>query len=178
MGLIDNYRALARYNTWMNDSLYTLCAERLTDEQRKRAMGAFFGSLHGTLNHLLLADRVWMRRFTKDDERYASRDAAGRVIEIHSLDQQLYDDFDTLRRERQQTDRDIEAWVDSLDDAQLAANFEYHSMTGVPASHVLWWAVSHMFNHQTHHRGQATTLLMQLGVDPGVTDLIAKLRSE
>ncbi len=93
------------------------------------------------------------------------------------LDQELYADFDLLRRERARTDGDIIAWVDALDDAKLAAPIRYRTSKGEPCEHPLWWAVTHFFNHQTHHRGQLTTLLHQLGHDPGVTDLIAFLRA-
>ncbi|MFW5926109.1 MAG: DinB family protein, partial [Myxococcota bacterium] len=105
MNPTDHYRALARYNTWMNQRIYGLCADRLDDAARKRDEGAFFGSIHGTLNHLLLADRAWMRRFTGDRDKFASRDGEGRVIEIRALDQELYADFAELRRQRESRGR-------------------------------------------------------------------------
>ena len=172
---VDQYRALARYNAWMNRRLYGLAAG-LPDDERRRDRGAFFRSIHGTLNHLLLADRVWLARFTGDRDRYASRDGAGAVIAITGLAQELYAGFDDLARERAATDADIVVWADGLDEDRLAATFRYKTMTGAPSEHPLWWAVGHFFNHQTHHRGQVTTLLKQAGVDAGVTDLIAFLR--
>lgn len=168
---------MARYNRWMNLKLYALAAP-LEDAERKRELGAFFGSLHGTLNHLLLGDRVWMRRFTGDRERYASRDVHGEPLAIRSLAQELYADFDQLRREREQTDEDILAWTYSLDEAALDRPLEYETIAGEPQRHAAWWAIGHFFNHQTHHRGQATSLLKQLGIDPGVTDLLAMMRVE
>jgi uncharacterized damage-inducible protein DinB len=95
----DHFQVLARYNRWMNEKFYAVAAE-LTDEERKQDRGAFFKSIHATLNHILLADRVWMGRFT------------GAVLEdgwmgpggIRSLDQELYSDFEQLRRERTKTD--------------------------------------------------------------------------
>ena len=92
------------------------------------------------------------------------------------LDQELYADFEELRRERVRTDADITAFADALTPERLDAEITYRTTAGVEQRHVLWWAVSHFFNHQTHHRGQVTTLLKQAGVDPGVTDLIAFLR--
>jgi uncharacterized damage-inducible protein DinB len=160
----------------MNARLYALIAERLDGEQIKRDVAAFFGSIHGTLNHILLADRVWLLRFTRDVARFTSRDDTGAPIAIQSLAQVLYADFAELRRQREATDFEIEEWVGSLTDDQLAQPIEYKTSTGVSQSHPLWWAVSHFFNHQTHHRGQVTALLFQLGVDPGVTDLVAMLR--
>ncbi len=164
--LLESYRAHARYNRWMNEKIYALCAERLDDAARKLDRGAFFGSIHRTLNHLLLADRVWLGRFT------------GQPFTFGGLDQELYAEFETLRAERQKTDAELSAWVEGLDDAALEGRLEYKTSRGDLMSHPLWWAISHCFNHQTHHRGQVTTLLMQAGVDPGVTDLVAMLRSE
>ena len=175
MSLVANYTGLARYNTWMNTRLYDVAAA-LPDEARWRDLGAFFRSVHGTLNHLLLTDRAWLGRFTHDPAISESRDADGRPIAVGSLDQELYADFAVLRRERERTDRAIEAWTGGLDDAALAAPLRYRTSAGVACDHPLWWAVTHFFNHQTHHRGQVTTLLKQLGHDPGVTDLIALWR--
>ena len=154
-------RTLARYNRWMNGKLYD-CAATLDDGARKADMGAFFKSIHGTLNHILLADRVWMGRFV------------GPLFVPQSLSQEMYADFGELRREREQTDTAIEAYAATLDDAKLRSTLEYRSISRpAPQSKPLGLALAHFFNHQAHHRGQVTTLLMQRGVDPGVTDLIA-----
>jgi len=164
--------ALARYNRWMNDRLYGL-ASTLSDEARKRDVGAFFKSIHGTLNHLLLADRVWLARFTGVTLPDEFMGPGG----IRSLDQELFSDFDDLRQERAVTDDELSDWISGLTDEQLAAPLVY-VRRGKKLESPLWWAVAHVFNHQTHHRGQLTTLLTQQGCDPGVTDLIAMLRSE
>jgi uncharacterized damage-inducible protein DinB len=178
MDLARQFQVLARYNAWMNRRLYDVGAT-LTDDERKRDLGAFFRSVHGTFNHLLLADRAWLCRFTKDPAIGGSRDAAGAVIEVRSVDQILYDDFATLRRERERTDVDFHRWTAGLTAEALAAPFTYRTMaTGQTYEQPLWCLVTHVFNHQTHHRGQATTLLKQLGRDPGVTDLAAMLREE
>jgi uncharacterized damage-inducible protein DinB len=176
MSLAEQYAGFARYNAWMNDKLYAAAAA-LTDEQRRRDLGAFFRSVHGTLGHLLLTDRAWLGRFTRDRTLSESRDAAGNPIALTGrLDQELYADFDALRRERARTDADIVRWIGGLDEAALAAPLRYRTTAGIQHEHPLWWAVTHFFNHQTHHRGQVTALLKQLGVDPGVTDMIALLR--
>lgn len=177
MALTEHYHAMARYNRWMNDRLYAVCAS-IPDADRRRDRGAFFRSLHGTLNHLLLTDRAWLGRFTGDRAVATSLDAAGQPIAVRGLDHELYADFDVLRRERARTDGDLAAWVATLDDARLAAPLSYRSTDGTTHAHPLWWAVSHLFNHQTHHRGQVTTLVKQLGHEPGVTDLVAMLRAE
>jgi uncharacterized damage-inducible protein DinB len=177
MDLTGHYRAMARYNRWMNQRLYALAAE-LSDAERKRDLGAFFGSLHGTLAHLLFADYVWMARFTGDDERYRLRDAQGRAPDPSGYGRGLFQDFAELARDRVRTDDDILAYAGSLAPADLARPLRYTAMSGGSYDHELAWGLSHFFNHQTHHRGQATTLLKQLGRDPGVTDLIAMLRTE
>jgi uncharacterized damage-inducible protein DinB len=164
--------ALARYNRWMNEKLYAV-ASKLTDEERRRDRGAFFKSIHGTFNHLLLADRVWMGRFTGVDLHGDWLGPDG----IRSLDQELYSDFDELRRERLNMDKDIERWVGTLTSEKLTSPLRY-VRKDITYDHPLWWSVAHLFNHQTHHRGQVTTLLMQAGHDPGVTDMIAMMREQ
>ena len=173
---VAQYQALARYNAWMNEKLYDVAAE-MPDAERRRDVGAFFRSIHGTLNHLLLTDRAWLWRFTGDARLAESRDATGKPIATTGrLDQELYADFAQLRRERARTDGDITSFAGALTPERLAAEITYRTSAGVEQRHVLWWAVSHFFNHQTHHRGQVTTLLKQAGHDPGVTDMIALLR--
>jgi uncharacterized damage-inducible protein DinB len=151
---------MAHYNRWMNERLYELCAG-LPDVERRRNRGAFFGSIHGTLNHLLLGDRVWLGRFS------------GQPFVVRGLDQELYADFDELRRERAATDADIERWVDSLSDEKLDGVLRFTAFTRPgPLRCPLWLAVAHFFNHQTHHRGQVTAMLSQTGVDYGITDVL------
>jgi uncharacterized damage-inducible protein DinB len=168
--LLESYRRLAEYNTWMNETLYASCAQ-LSDEERTRDLGAFFRSVHGTLNHILLADHAWLLRCTRDVERYSPRDRDGNVIKVTGLDQILYRDFSELRAQRVAMDSHIAAWIDSLTDAELQGDVEYAGSRG-RWRHPLWWVLTHFFNHQTHHRGQVTTLVKQLGHEPGVTDLI------
>jgi uncharacterized damage-inducible protein DinB len=161
MDLTTYARTMSDYNRWMNERLYEACAG-LPDEQRKRDLGAFFKSIHGTLTHLLLADRVWMGRFT------------GVPFQVRSLDQELYADYGELRAERARTDQAIADWSASLRAADFAGELSYTTISNPqPRRTPLSLAVVHFFNHQTHHRGQVTTLMKQCGVDPGVTDLLA-----
>lgn len=153
-------RDLASYNQWMNRRLYAVCAE-LTDADRRKDRGAFFGSIHGTLNHLLLADRIWLARFR------------GGRFQVDGLGQELYRDFAELRAERERTDEEIVRWSAALTDDVLAGTLRYESIVNpAPRSYEMWLAVTHFFNHQTHHRGQLTVLLSQCGKDYGATDLI------
>jgi len=158
--MTEHFQTLARYNRWMNARLYDAAA-RLSDADRKADRAAFFRSIHGTLNHLLLTDRLWMARFT------------GATYPVGSLGDELYSDFGELARARVAEDARIERWVADPTDAELTADLEYFSQVNPePRRHVLWFALDHFFNHQTHHRGQVTTLLYQCGIDPRITDLI------
>jgi uncharacterized damage-inducible protein DinB len=167
----DLFAAFARYNRWMNEKLYGLAAA-LPDEERKRDRGAFFKSIHGTFNHLLVADRVWLSRFNG-----VAAPQGFMAPDIRTLDQELYADFTQLRSERAQTDAELSSWVAELTVERLAAPLVY-VRAGKRLESPLWGAVAHLFNHQTHHRGQLTTLFSQSGNDPGVTDLVAMLREE
>lgn len=155
----DYARLMAAYNGWMNLRLYAACAS-IADDERKRDRGAFFKSIHGTLNHLLYGDRSWMSRFL------------GRDLGWKGPADELYADFGELRRAREELDRVIVQCAAGITPAWLSEDFTYTSkIDGRRRTLKAWVLVSHMFNHQTHHRGQLTTLLSQPGIDPGVTDL-------
>ena len=154
-------RRMARYNRWQNENLYG-CADGLTDAERRRERGAFFGSLHKTLNHLLWADRIWMSRFT--DVPKPEGGIPGPVS--------LYQAWDLLKRERAAFDETMIAWADGLDAAWLADDLTYYSSGAKrDITRPKWLLVTHMFNHQTHHRGQVHCMLTQAGGRPHDTDL-------
>lgn len=170
---LDNYRWLARYNAWFNERLYDAC-ERLADEERRRDRGAFFGSIHCTLNHVMWGDRMWLRRFAAQGVHFASLTDEVLALPAGAVHETLlHEDWAELRRARRSLDAAIEAWVADMPADQPLATMRYANTKGVPREHPAWKAMTHFFNHQAHHRGQVTTLLMQAGVDPGVTDLIA-----
>lgn len=158
--LLDNFQTLARYNAWMNGKIYEVCA-RMPDDERKIDRGAWFKSVHGTLNHLLLTDNIWLGRFHQQPFLF------------QSLDQELFANFDDLRRERAILDARILRFADDLTPAWLEAPFHYSNSLGEKATYLTRHLVLHFFNHQTHHRGQLTTLMEQMGYDSGVTDLRA-----
>jgi uncharacterized damage-inducible protein DinB len=160
MQSLDYFRTLSRYNRWMNEKMYAVCST-IPDETRRADRGAFFKSVHGTLNHILLADRLWLGRFLQQP------------FAVESLAQELYHDWDELCRERQQTDDSIERWVNALTQEQIAVPISYTSIVNPETrTYPLWITMTHFFNHQTHHRGQLTTLMEQMGYDSGITDLI------
>lgn len=145
------YCMFAGYNRWANRRLYA-AAFALPEHAYRESRGAFFGSLHATLNHLVVTDRIWMRRFT----------GAG---PLHTrLDEVVYDDRDALAAARAAEDERIVAYVDGLSEEALAATFTYRTITQPQdVTQPLAPALSHFFNHQTHHRGQAHCLVSQIG---------------
>jgi uncharacterized damage-inducible protein DinB len=171
---LNQFRLMARYNTWANDRVYELVSN-LSEEERQRNLGAFFNSIHGTLNHILLGDRAWLGRFaTSTPHKFQSLQEAKLVFNCQDLGEILYPNFAELRKERSQTDRAIENWTNELTPEMLSARMNYKNITkGIDREHSLWFALAHFFNHQTHHRSQVTTLLHQLGKDYGITDFLA-----
>jgi uncharacterized damage-inducible protein DinB len=156
-----HFTMLAAYNAWCNRRLYD-AAEQLSDADYRADRGAFFKSLHGTLNHILVADRIWMRRFTGEGETPRRLDAI------------LFDDLPSLRQAREAEDARIAAYIDGLSEADLAGLLRYRLVTKPetveqPLAPVLF----HVFNHQTHHRGQAHCILTGLGRDAPSFDLVA-----
>ncbi len=152
---------MARYNRWQNENLYGV-ADRLSDEERRKERGAFFGSIHKTLSHLLWADRIQMSRFTD-----VPRPSVG-IPESVSL----YPDWNALKDERARFDSVIIDWADGIDSSWLAADHTYYSgAINRELTRPRWVLVTHMFNHQTHHRGQVHCLLTQAGGKPHDTDL-------
>ncbi len=158
-----HFLTFARYNRWANRRLYAAAAE-LTDAQYREDRGAFFGSLRGTLNHLLVGDRVWFNRFT------------GEGVNPPSLDTILHDGFEELRAAREAEDGRMIGFVESLDETRLDKPFAYRSMDGTPVELPFGLLLAHAFNHQTHHRGQAHTLLTQFGCSVPALDLVYFLR--
>jgi uncharacterized damage-inducible protein DinB len=152
---------MARYNRWQNESLYG-AADTVSDAERRRARGAFFGSIHATLNHLLWGDRIWMSRLA------GTAKPEGGIPQSVSL----YEDWNDLKRERAAFDAVIVDWADRLEDTSLEGDLAYFSgAIKADLRKPKWLLVTHMFNHQTHHRGQVHCMLTQAGSKPGDTDL-------
>ncbi len=162
---------MAEYNRWMNERMFeaaaTLDAESLAADR-----GAFFGSILGTLNHIAVADTIWLHRFARHEASFPALDALSRFPQPSSLRQSLAPDLASLRSYRGELDELIERWVAELRPEHLAAEIAYANMAGAVSSRRFDALLLHFFNHQTHHRGQASTLLFQAGVDVGVTDLL------
>lgn len=150
---------MAAYNQRLNQQIIAVC-RRLPQSELDRDRGAFFGSIQATLNHLYYGDRVWLGRFQQQP------------YQASNLGRDLFTEFAEYCQARQDFDEHILSWANHLSEAWLEQEFEYHSplyQQTIVRPH--WFLVTHLFNHQTHHRGQVTTLLSQLGLDVGVTDL-------
>lgn len=165
-----NLMLLAQYNTWMNAKLYEAAAG-LPAAALNEDRGAFFGSLMGTLNHIVAADTIWLKRFaalSSSDvlDPVRALPAPGALAAIFSAE------LAPLTAHRKMLDAVIEAWIAQVSAQDLEATLHYQNSKGVVNDKRMGSVLLHFFNHQTHHRGQASTLLSQAGIDVGVTDLL------
>ena len=163
---------MAAYNEWMNAKVYQAASE-LSEQELTADKGAFFGSIFGTLQHIVVGDRIWLRRFADHPARPVALDPIRDLPVPTTLEERLFDDFDQLREHRSMLDTAIKRWSESLSETDLNRSFRYTNLKGVVTTKSFASLVLHFFNHQTHHRGQVTTLLSQSGKDVGVTDLLA-----
>jgi uncharacterized damage-inducible protein DinB len=158
----EHARLLARYNRWQNESIYG-AASGLSDAARRQDRGAFFGTIHGTLSHLIWADSMWMHRFT------SSPKPAGTIADSPSFIR----DWDEMAASRSALDAAIIAWAAALQQDWLGGDYTWTaSSTGRISTRPNWVLATHVFNHQTHHRGQVHAMLTAAGGQPGVTDVI------
>jgi uncharacterized damage-inducible protein DinB len=161
-----HFTMMAAYNRWANVRLYTMAAA-LPDELFRKPVGVYFKSLHGTLNHLLTSDRIWMSRLE------------GKGDHPTQLNAIIYEDLAPLREARESEDQRIVQFVDSLDEAGFEKVWEYRTLNGTPQQQMLRDILAHLFNHQTHHRGQAHAALTALGVsEPDPLDLLIMAREK
>ncbi len=160
---LEMQRTFARYNSWMNGKLLTECS-KLPDEARKQPLSIPFQSLHGVWNHLLVADNLWLSRFQKTLLPF----------EFRGLDIELFADWEQLCAARSALDRRTEQFAGSLTSEQLEGELSWTPATNpTPRQTPFALALAHFWNHQTHHRGQITGVMELLGLDCGVTDLLA-----
>ena len=171
MSLTTQFKLFADYNQLMNQRFYDASA-KLNQQQLNTDQGAFFGSVLGTLNHILVGDIIWLKRFAT---HHGSLDVLKPVTQIpkpEKLNSVLFTDLSALRAEREKPDQLIIDWVKNLSEADLDDVLSYDDTKGDPYQKPFGSLISHLFLHQIHHRGQVSTLLSQLGVDFGDTDII------
>lgn len=161
---LSHFTTLAAYNRWANARLYDACAG-LSDAARKLDRRAFFGSIHNTLNHILVGDRAWLDRVEEIDS-----DAV-------PLDTVLFDDFAALRDARTAEDERVDRVLAHMDEARMASDLVYRNVAGTRYRTPMRLVFTHLFNHQTHHRGQVHDMLSQTGASPPELDLIYYVRT-
>ncbi len=168
--MYSDFKLLARYNSWVNIRLYE-CAEQLSDEQRREDRGAFFKSVFATLNHIAVGDLLWMRQFATHPAAFSSLQGIDNYPKPTSLDYIPYTSWEDLKQARQQLDQILESFASEITEAQSREPFTYKSIRGFSSTRTFGSLVLHMFNHQTHHRGQVSTLLTQFGLETPAMDL-------
>lgn len=161
--LVQHFQTLARYNTLANRKLYDACAQ-LSEAERTCTRPAFFKSIHGTLNHIMIGDRIWVTRFE------------GGTMPSTSLNAILYEGFDELRAARVAQDEHIETFAAGLTDEFLAQSIQYVNNQGRHLDDPANLLVAHFFNHQTHHRGQIHDMLTQTDIAPPSLDMHRVIR--
>lgn len=171
MPILDQFNLFAEYNQLMNRRLFEAAA-RLDERQLKSDRGAFFKSVLGTLNHILVADIIWLKRFQAHAASAPRLGYLERHEQPRSLDALLYEDLQSLKAERERIDALLIDWIAGLSESDLNASLSYRNMSGKPQCKSVESLISHVFLHQVHHRGQATTLISQSQVDFGETDLL------
>jgi len=174
MTLRDNVILMSHYNEWMNAKVYE-AAGRLSHADFIADRGAFFGSLCGTLNHIVVADTIWLKRFAGHPAAHIALEPVRKLAMPTALNQVLYKELAALADHRKMLDGVIKEWADALTEHDLEQVLHYANTKGTQFERPLAALLLHFFNHQTHHRGQATTLLYQMRQDVGVTDLAALL---
>ncbi len=171
MSHTNHIQLMAAYNEWMNTRLYE-AAMGLSDVQRAANNKAFFGSILGTLNHLVVTDTIWLKRIAAHPAGYPQLNPLQAHAMPTALDQVLYNDIRNLWSRRKELDAVILQLANAITEPDLDQLLHYTNMKGIMSDRNFFGVIMHFFNHQTHHRGQATTLLSQYGVDVGVIDLL------
>jgi uncharacterized damage-inducible protein DinB len=166
------FQLFAGYNAWMNEKLLQAAATLPADALRSNR-GAFFGSILGTFNHLIVADTMWFKRFVAHPKGAHALAPIFAMPDENRLDAAPFDTLEAMRPRRAAIDAAIQAWIAELQPEDLDYPLEYRNSKGIPSRRETASLLLHVFNHQTHHRAQAGTLLTQAGVDIGTTDLLA-----
>ncbi|WP_298446883.1 DinB family protein [uncultured Marinobacter sp.] len=177
MTLKHHFELLAAYNQWMNSKVYE-AAGQLSETELAKDRGAFFGSILGTLNHILVGDTIWLKRFATHPSCVSSLQEVSKLSNPTSLSQTVFDDIGSLSEHRAWLDRQIVSWIAQLTEGDLGLVLSYRNTKGISANKRYSSLILHFFNHQTHHRGQVSALLSQAGADVGVTDLLALIPEE
>ncbi|WP_160151760.1 DinB family protein [Microbulbifer sp. ALW1] len=171
------FELLAQYNQWMNERIY-ISAENLSTSELAEDRGAFFGSILGTLNHILVGDIIWLKRFSEHPSNFSSLVHVREISQPESLAEIRHCDLSALRSERKLIDEIFVNLSKEITQSDADSSLTYRNTQGDVFSKNFGHLVQHIFNHQTHHRGQVSTLFSQLGYDIGATDLLMCIPSD
>ena len=172
MTLKSNFELMANYNQWMNNNIYN-AASNLNRQELNLDRGAFFGSIMGTLNHITIGDIIWLKRFYEHEVKFHTLNEINEMESPKTLNEVLYPELSELTVFRKQLDQTIINFIQELTEEVISLPLTYKNTKGQPFTRNFGHLLQHFFNHQTHHRGQASTLLNQTDIDIGVTDLLA-----
>ena len=153
----------ARYHGWAMDILLK-ATDGLSDAQLRAEAGLYFTSVHGTLNHLLLCDRLYRGRLI------------GQPYRVTSLSAIVEDDRGRLAAALRTETAAWEDIVDSFTEEALASPYTYTNVRGLHTTVKLGDCFLHYFNHATHHRGQISAVITREGLPPAEMDLIDLVR--
>ena len=170
------FQLFANYNQNLNQAMIQAMKQLDTDSLLKN-QHAFFGSILGTMNHLMVGDLIWLNRFNQFFN-FKSLQILANFPKPTALDTLLFDNLTAYAAARTELDNIIIALVEEVTESQLQQPMIYHNTKGQTFNREFGLLLSHFFNHQTHHRGQTTTLLSQQGVDIGMTDFLIVMPNE
>ena len=163
---------LAKYNSHVNRELYAIAA-KLTAKQRSKQVGSFFKSILGLLNHIYSADLGWLVRFNEKLGPFKELDAPELRDPLPERGALMFEDFATLQAKRASLDSVIERFIAAFPEADLKKSFTFTLRNGQQRTLVVWQALAHLFNHETHHRGAVSQVLDELGVENDYSNLMA-----
>ncbi|NRB39549.1 MAG: damage-inducible protein DinB [Pseudomonadales bacterium] len=167
----ENFELMSEYNAYMNENIYAV-ASKLDMQALTKDRGAFFKSIMGTLNHILVGDIIWLKRIANHPMNLSSLHEMHQISKPNSLDEIIFPDLKSLQRERKKLDLIIHNFVNEISEEHINSTLIYTNTQGEAFSKKLSYILQHLFNHQTHHRGQVSVLLSQSGIDLGATDLL------
>lgn len=178
MNLQNHFILMSEYNRRMNNQIYKV-VRGLEESELHEDRGAFFKSIIGTLNHILVGDIIWLTRFSKHSERYISLAELAEFPKPKGLDHILFSNLISLIEAREKVDLLIYSWLkNETKEGDFNKLLGYSNTKGIVSKRDFGELISHLFNHQTHHRGQLSTLLNQMNLDIGATDFLFAIPEE
>lgn len=172
MNQLSHFILMADYNHRMNSQFSEVIA-KLSDEENNEDLGAYFTSIMGTLNHILVGDIIWLSRFSAHSSNYIALKSVLELPKPNGLNDMIFSEFNSFKIAREKVDLLLSNWLkNEAKENDFTKNLEYSNTKGIISIRNFGELLCHLFNHQTHHRGQLSALLNQKGLDVGVTDFL------